>query len=243
MDFAPENVLTTIRIWMSILLWSATALAVLSVVAVAAAMVLWRSQRRNRLLLAAAAGLLLAVGAVSVQQFLLYRVWLPAYGAAGRNQAQLRGTLTSVGQPAPGFEVQTVDGETVMLSSLRGKFVLLNFFATWCGPCQVECQWLQKLWEKHRDKEGFALIAIGREETPEALAQFRTEHSLTYPMALDVDGTAYGAYAAEGVPRTYLIAADGTIVSQMTGFDDIFDDTLLRRLEELLEESLAGRGK
>src|SRR5438552_18915040 len=71
-------------------------------------------------------------------------------------------TLTKVGDAVPQFTVQTVDGQTLTPESLKGKVVLLNFFATWCGPCNAEMPHLQKLYERFKDKP-FVLMSVGRE--------------------------------------------------------------------------------
>jgi peroxiredoxin len=134
--------------------------------------------------------------------------------------ANTPGTLTKIGQVAPDFDIATIDGNRMKLSDLRGKVVVLNFFATWCGPCMTELPYLEKnVWQVFKDKP-FALVVIGQEETEEKLKSFRQEHGFTFPMAADPDKIVYAKYATKSIPRTYVISPEGVIVYQVAGFND-----------------------
>jgi peroxiredoxin len=127
-------------------------------------------------------------------------------------------TLARVGQPAPGFELTTVDGERVSLRDLQGKVVLVNFFATWCPPCLQEMPHLERsVWQQFKEKN-FVVIGIGREHTNQELLPFHKEQHLTFPIAGDADGEVFGRYAEEFIPRNFLIGADGRIAYQSVGF-------------------------
>jgi len=129
-------------------------------------------------------------------------------------------TLTKVGQIAPDFEVTTIDGDKLRLSDLRGKVVLTAFFATWCPPCQAELPLLEKtLWTEFKDA-GLLMIAIAREQTAADVRPFQAERNLTFIFATDPNRKAFAKYATEGIPRTYLIAPDGTIAYQSAGYDE-----------------------
>lgn len=146
-----------------------------------------------------------------------YGVYLPTLGARQREKIEKIGTLTAAGDMAPDVSFTTLDGEQVSLRGKRGNVVLVNFFATWCGPCLMELPELESLWREFRDKEGFRMWVIGREETVESVKAFQKEHGFTFPMAADPERAVYRHFATERIPRTYLIARDGAIAYQFTG--------------------------
>ncbi len=126
-------------------------------------------------------------------------------------------TLTKVGQVAPDFTAPTLTGETITLSKLRGQVVVLSFFATWCGPCKAELPHVEKeLWQEFRAK-GLTVLAVDREEPAKVIAPFVRQLGLTFPIATDLDRKIYGRYATAYIPRTYVIAPDGTIAYQSAG--------------------------
>ena len=126
-------------------------------------------------------------------------------------------TLTKVGQVAPDFSGTSLTGEPIKLSALRGKVVVLSFFATWCGPCKEELPHVEKtLWQGLRDK-GLVVLGVDREETEKLVAPFVKKLGLTFPVIADADRSIYARYATGYIPRTYLIGPDGKIVYQSVG--------------------------
>jgi peroxiredoxin len=115
--------------------------------------------------------------------------------------------------------VTDTDGNRLAVDDLRGKVVLVNFFATWCGPCRLELPHVEQLWQDHRD-EGLAVIVIGREESEQSVAAFRSEQGYTFPMAPDPERSVYSQFATELIPRTYLISPAGKICYAASGFDE-----------------------
>ena len=141
-------------------------------------------------------------------------------------------TKTKVGQPAPDFTVKTLDQKEFNLNEHKGKPVLVNFFATWCGPCLAELPHVQKeIWEKFKDN-GLVMIAIGREHENAELVDFQKKNKFTFPIAGDPKRGTYSRYASAYIPRTYLINKEGKIVYQSVGFEEKEFKSLLAAVEK-----------
>ena len=138
------------------------------------------------------------------------------------------------GDAVPVFSLQ---GEEAVLSSedLKGKVVMVNFFATWCPPCVKELPHLQKdVWEKYKDHKDFVLLVIGREHSAEELEKFRVSRKLDLPFYPDPERKVYGQFAANTIPRNYVIDKAGKVVYASTGFNtDDFEE-----LKTLLADQL-----
>ena len=147
---------------------------------------------------------------------------------------EARGTRVRVGDRVPAFTVTTADGDRFALEDAAGEVVLVNFFATWCGPCLNELPHLQRLWEERGGGGGFRMLVVGREETPESVRAFREEHGFTFPIAADPDAAVYSLFAEEGIPRTFLVGPDGTVIFAQTGFRDGYQDALHAALDAAL---------
>jgi peroxiredoxin len=128
---------------------------------------------------------------------------------------------TRVGESAPQFTVTMLDGTQVSLADLRGKVVLVNFFATWCGPCLNELPHLEELWDEVKTNDEFLMLVVGRGESQATAAAFKESKGFTFPIAVDPESTMYKLFADEGIPRTYLISSDGTILFQTLGYADL----------------------
>jgi peroxiredoxin len=112
-----------------------------------------------------------------------------------------------------------MNGRDVKLSDFKGKVVLLNFWATWCGPCKVEIPGFVELYDAYKDK-GFAVLGISTDDSPEQLRTFAKQMKMTYPVLVGSDRTditddAYGPMW--GIPVSFLIAKDGTICHRYMG--------------------------
>ena len=154
-----------------------------------------------------------------------------ALGAAEQEET----SLTKVGQAAPAFTVQQLDGATFDLPKQRGKVVVLNFFATWCGPCIQELPILEKDVWKQFEKEGVKVLVVGREETAEKITAFRVKHKLSLPFAPDPDKKVYGLYATKFIPRTYVIDRTGKIAHQTIGYNPAEFEKLVAAVREALK--------
>ncbi len=143
-------------------------------------------------------------------------------------------TLVKVGDPAPDFSVALFDGSHLTLSELRGKVVLLNFWATWCPPCRQELTRVQKdLIDRFAGRD-FLFLPISRGEKRSDVAAFREKTGYTFPMGLDSTRTIYDRYATNFIPRNYLIDRDGRIITATIGYSPEEFDELIAAIERAL---------
>ncbi len=136
------------------------------------------------------------------------------------------------GNRAPAFTIETLDDEVVALSDLRDRVVLLNFWGTWCGPCRREMPEFQKAYEEWH-AQGFEILAIAYNDTEEAMAAFRDEFALSFPLALDDSGAINDAYGIQTRPSSYLLDRDGVILARHFGL------MTEAQLNEMLNEAFA----
>ena len=120
---------------------------------------------------------------------------------------------------APDFTVYDLDGNAHKLSDFQGKPVLLNFWASWCGPCQMEMPDFQKFYESHGDKVNFVIVNLtdGQQETVESASAFIEEKGYTFPVYYDTDIDAAMKYGVSAVPVSYFIDAEGNFVAWAQG--------------------------
>jgi thiol-disulfide isomerase/thioredoxin len=121
---------------------------------------------------------------------------------------------------APDFVLSDMNGKKVSLSSLKGKIVLLNFWATWCPPCREEMPTLETLFQTFKDRSDFVLLAVDSEEHKETVSEFLKNNPYRFPVLLDTTGEADLQYSIEAIPTTYLIDAQGEVVAGTKGAFD-----------------------
>ena len=117
---------------------------------------------------------------------------------------------------APDFHLKSLDGQVVSLNDFRGKPVLINFWASWCGPCREEMPYLQQVYDEWTGK-GLVLLTIDIGETPAAIKKFFAENNLSLPVLLDSDKEVGRVYGITGVPETFLIDKNGIIRKKKIG--------------------------
>jgi peroxiredoxin len=141
------------------------------------------------------------------------------------------GTLLKVGDKAPLFTATTIDGKIVDLTTMKDKVIMLTFFATWCGPCNLELPVLEKnIWNKYRDNSNFVLLVLGREHDEKALKEFAAAKGFNLPFAPDPKREVFSTYAEISIPRNVIIGKDGKIAWQGIGYNP----EEFREMEEFL---------
>jgi peroxiredoxin len=120
------------------------------------------------------------------------------------------------GAAAPPFELAKLDGGAVSLASLRGQVVLVNFWATWCAPCEEEMPAMARLYQALRD-QGFELLAISVDDTPEDVRRFKERLAIPFPVLLDTDKQVSELYQTYRYPESFLIDRHGVIIERYIG--------------------------
>jgi peroxiredoxin len=126
--------------------------------------------------------------------------------------------LAGGSEPAPEFTLQTLDGDSLSLASLRGNVVLVNFWASWCPPCRVEMPGFERVWRERR-AEGFVIVGIATDRHAEdRIREFVAERDITYPILLGTGAVvqAYGGVSA--LPESFLVDRDGRIRHRVIGY-------------------------
>lgn len=121
-----------------------------------------------------------------------------------------------IGDVAPNFETVTLEGEPIALADMRGNVVLLNFWATWCGPCRIEMPGFQRQYVTFAD-QGLVILAVNNAESPDIVTAFRNQLRLTFPIAMDQNGDIQRQYGIINYPSTLLLDRDGRILSRHYG--------------------------
>lgn len=153
-------------------------------------------------------------------------------------KADSAGYIVRVGEYAPDFTIRLTDGQSVKLSSLRGKVVMLQFTASWCVVCRKEMPFIEKdIWQKHSKNAEFALIGIDRDEPLEKVVTFAEATGITYPMGLDPGGDIFALYALRkaGITRNVLIDREGKIVMLTRLFNEDEFNSLVKNIDIMLK--------
>ncbi|WP_320935220.1 TlpA disulfide reductase family protein [Bacteroides nordii] len=154
-------------------------------------------------------------------------------------QADSTGYIVKVGEMAPDFTVTLTDRKQVNLSTLRGKVVMLQFTASWCGVCRKEMPFIEKdIWLKHKNNPNFALIGIDRDEPLDKVLAFAKATGVTYPLGLDPGADIFAKYALRdsGITRNVLIDRDGKIVKLTRLYNEEEFTSLVQKIDEMLKK-------
>lgn len=156
----------------------------------------------------------------------------------GKAQEDSRGYIVKVGEQAPDIDIIYTDGTQKKLSDFKGKTVMLQFTASWCGVCRKEMPFIEKdIWQKHKDNSGFALIGIDLKESKEKTMDFASELKITYPLTLDPEGKSFYSFAAQGagVTRNIIIDKKGKIVFMTRLYDPEEFNEMCQVIDNLLK--------
>lgn len=158
---------------------------------------------------------------------------------AGTHEPDSVGYIVRVGDIAPELEMELTDGQKVKLSDLRGKVVMLQFTASWCGVCRKEMPFIESdIWQKHKANPNFALYGVDRDEPVETVKAFAEKTGVTYPLALDPGADHFAKYADRkaGITRNVLIDKTGKIVMLTRLYNEEEFTTLCKKIDEMLAE-------
>ena len=143
--------------------------------------------------------------------------------------------IVKVGEMMPSFSIVSDNVTKINSGELKGKVVLINFFATWCPPCQKELASVQQtLWPKYKDNNKFVMLVIGREHSDKELATYNEKKGFTFPLYPDKSRAIFGAFAKSLIPRSYLIGKDGKVIYAGKGYTDKEFAELLEKIETAL---------
>jgi DsbE subfamily thiol:disulfide oxidoreductase len=168
---------------------------------------------------------------VVVVAFMIWSAVRVSRRRAGPQGAAIPGG-SLVGKPAPNFQLTALDGKQVSLSDYRGKAVLLNFWATWCGPCRIEMPWFVDLQKKYSG-QGFEIVGVAMDDSGEkAIKDFTQQIGTNYTVLLGKDAVG-DAYGVEGMPTTFFIGRDGKVIDQTLGLAS------KKELEERIQRAIS----
>jgi peroxiredoxin len=139
------------------------------------------------------------------------------------------------GQPAPDFALRSLGGPNLRLSELRGEVVLVNFWATWCGPCREEMPLLNQIYKQYHPV-GFELLGVNIDDASGRAAEMARTLGVSFPVLFDDSKTVSRLYEVNTMPMTLLIGRDGTVRYLHQGYQRGTEQTYLDQIRELLKE-------
>lgn len=160
---------------------------------------------------------LIGLGLVIVLAFLF--IFLVPLGGGDRDGVVVGGHPL-LDKPAPEIDLETLDGDRVLLSELRGQPVLINFWATWCIPCRDEFPLMVTAYEEHQG-DGLEILGIVHDDTADGARAFAADLGATWPMPFDADDVAWEDYIGVGMPTSFFVDRDGIVRAfSLGGFTD-----------------------
>ena len=151
--------------------------------------------------------------------------------SSGHGQAQMPNPEIMLGYPAPDFTLETVDGQPVTLSKLKGKIVVLDFWATWCRPCRLYMPDLIAVTDQYKDKD-VVLYTVNRDDPKANIQRFMELTKMNAAVLLDKEGTVNNDFFVSSIPHTVFIGKDGTVQSVHVGAEK--KSALKKELETLV---------
>lgn len=164
------------------------------------------------------------------------RVWT-ALGGSAEGLAALGGAAaqpsrwTADGAKMPGFSLQDMDGRTVRLEDLAGKTVFINVWATWCGPCQAELPYVQRIYDTLKERSGVRVLSFNIDDNPGVVSQFMKQHDFTFPAVLAREFVDEQMHV-EAIPRNWIVDGRGVLrLERQAGADDTFVSDVLAAID------------
>lgn len=152
-------------------------------------------------------------------------------------QSEDKDSYTKVGDESPKFSFEIEKGKTVNIADYKGRLILINLFATWCPPCNVELPLVQKqIWDKHKENTSFAFFVFGREEGWDKLTPYKAKKGFTFPILPDLDRSIFTKFAKQSIPRNILIDENGKIIYQSMGYIEEDFKELVKLIDSKLKE-------
>ncbi|MDR0757993.1 MAG: TlpA family protein disulfide reductase [Tannerella sp.] len=160
---------------------------------------------------------------------------LAAFARLAAAQEKDADDAVSIGDTMPAFVITTDDGTQTPSSRFDGKVALINFFATWCPPCQLELAEIEKtLWPEYGKRDDFALLVIGREHSGAELEKYGAKKGFSFPLYPDKDRKIFASFATQLIPRSYLMDRNGKIIFTAKGYSEREFDNLLKAIDRAL---------
>ena len=160
------------------------------------------------------------------------RLWVPLLLAGGLGSAAAAVQLST---SAPDFTLKSVGGANLRLAEQRGQVVMVNFWATWCGPCRQEMPHLNRIYDKYKSS-GFTLLGVNIDDDPRAAAALAAKLGVKFPVLLDTDKKVSKVYDMSAMPATLLIDRDGRVRHIHRGYRDGVELTYEEQVRGLLKE-------
>jgi cytochrome c biogenesis protein CcmG/thiol:disulfide interchange protein DsbE len=136
---------------------------------------------------------------------------------SGLDRSTVFDPVAVLGRPVPADVLPALDGDRVDLAGLKGSAVLVNFWNTWCQPCQEEAPALATFYARHAGEPGFAMLGVVHDDTESAVAGWVASHDIGWQVALDPDNQAALDFGTTGQPETYAISPEGVVVGKRAG--------------------------
>ena len=168
------------------------------------------------------------------QTYLVFSVlfaflFLMAWGILYNQSSDLK-----VGSPAPAFSLETYDGSLVSLDDLKGRVVLINFWSSWCDPCDTEAPEIESAWQYFKTEDRIAFVGIAYADTQSGARRFIEDHQITFPNGADLGSEISNAYRVRAVPESFLIDPQGNLAAVKYGAFES-EDEIISLIEDILE--------